>query len=254
MLCAFPGGPEILRTLLSEGVPVVRGNADDLMLGWSRAQPHSRLRASPQFLPVQASCVRFSESDFEAISAWPLTREVVDPESGARILLCHGTPRSNSHSIADYALEPARSHLEGLEAQAVVAGHYHFHWQRRVNGRLLALSGSCGKPIAGGVRAQYLTVDVDKGQIFAEHRAVEYDREAFFADLRQHEFTKQAGPIGWLELSELLLARVIMLRYIRRVLDSARASDLDYLAWSVRHYLAERGILSLLESTFGELR
>ena len=253
MLCAFPGGPQILQTLLSEGTPVVRGNADDLMVNWSRAEPTSRLRASPQFLPLQTSCVRFTESDFAIIAGWPLIRAIPDDPNTARILVCHGTPKSNLHSIADYSTEPVHSHLVGLEVKTVVAGHYHYHWHRQVNATLLALCGSCGKPVAGGIRAQYLIVDINKDGVALHHESVDYDREALFVDLNRRDFARQAGPIGWLELSELLFARPLMVRYFRHRFDPAKATDPEYLLSSVRHYLSERGVLHTLESTFGPL-
>lgn len=253
ILCAFPGGPEILRTLATENMLVVRGNAEDLMVDWSLAEPTSGLRASPRYLPIQTSCARFTDSDFEAIEQWPLTRVVADGAGAKRILFCHGTPKSKMHSIADFDSEPVRSHLENLAVDAVVAGHYHYHWSRLAKGTLLVLASSCGKPFAGGTNAQYLTLDIDRDSVAAQHKSVEYDQDGLVADLMRHDFAEHAGPIGWLELSDLFLARKIMPNYFRDKFDATRAADRSYLVSSVRSHLAENGALDLLESTFGRL-
>jgi hypothetical protein len=157
------------------------------------------------------------------------------------------------HSIADFNSEPVCSHLKNLGVDTVVAGHYHYHWSGQANGTLLVLAGSCGKPVAGGTNAQYLILDIDREGIAAQHKSVEYDQNGLLSDLMRHHFAEKAGPIGWLELSDLVLARKIMPNYFRDKFDATKAADRSYLVSSVRSHLAENGALDLLESTFGRL-
>jgi putative phosphoesterase len=253
MLCCFPGGPQILSALLSENIPCVRGNSDDLMLEWLRSEPASPIRSSPQFLPLRKACARFQESDLEIVDQWPLTTLLEDATPKATVLLCHGTPESNTHSIADFSSAPVASHLKSVTANVVVAGHYHHQWSQEVNGTLLVLVGSCGMPCAGGTNAQYTILDIGKAGIQVSHQSVEYDHSDFIADLQARNYVEEAGPVGWLGLSQLLLARPLQLYYFRDQFEPARGEDLEYLSWSVKSHLEEYGALAVVEKAFGPL-
>src|SRR5262245_47467806 len=116
MLASFPGGPEILRTLVADHIPTVLGNADELFVKWWRSDQASHLRTSPQFRPLQTSCARFSDTDFVEIESWSLTQLFTAEERS--VLLCHGTPKSNTHSIADHSWSPIADELKLDELDA----------------------------------------------------------------------------------------------------------------------------------------
>jgi predicted phosphodiesterase len=253
MLCSFPGGPGILQTLLSEQIPCVRGNADDHMIDWFCAEPMSSIRGSPQFLPLRISCSRFQESDFQLIEQWPLTQRFEDCDSAITLLVCHGTPESNTLSIANYQSPPVSEQLNRITANAVAAGHYHHQWSENANDTLLVLAGSCGMPCANGINAQYAILDLDQRGIRVQHRSVEYDHKGFIAGLVACNYAQQAGPVGWLELAQLLLARPLMLYYFRDRFDPTRGADLEYLVSSIKSHLTEYGALAAVEAVFGPL-
>lgn len=251
MLASFPGGPEILRTLVSDQILTVLGNADELLLKWWRSEPTSQLRTSPQFRPLQTSCARFTDADFAEIESWPLTQ--LFTAEGRSVLLCHGTPKSNMRSIADSSWSPITDGLTQGAPDAIIAGHQHHHWSDISNDIQLVLAGSCGMPCGGDTNAQYTILDVTTDSVRVQHQTVAYDRDKFLADLKVHDYVRQASPIGWLELSQIVTARPLMLYYFRDRFDPARGPDLEFLAWSVREYLEECGVLVGIETVFGPL-
>jgi len=253
MLCSFPGGPQILQTLVSEKIPCVRGNADDLVLEWFHSEPASRFRSSPQFRPLQASCARYLASDFQTVEQWPLSWGFKDGVSESTLLVCHGAPESNTHSIASFRSPPVLEQLSRTTANAVAAGHYHHQWSESVNDTLLVLSGSCGMPCADGTNAQYAILDLDKKGVHVQHRSVAYDYKGFISALKACDYAQQAGPVGWLELSQILLARPLMLYYFRDNFDPAQGPDPGYLVSSVKSHLEEYGAWDTVEAVFGPL-
>lgn len=253
MLCSFPGGPQILQALVSEQILCVRGNADDLVLEWFRSKPASPLRRAPQFRPLQTACARFQASDFQIVEQWPLTRRLEDSDSRSALLVCHGAPESNTHSIANYRSPPVSEQLSRITANAVAAGHYHRQWSENVDGTLLVLAGSCGMPCADGINAQYAILDLDEQDVRVQHRSVEYDHAGLVSVLQACDYAHQAGPVGWLELSQILLARPLMLYYFRERFEPTRGTDAAYLVSSVQSHLEEYGAWAEVEAVFGPL-
>ena len=104
---------------------------------------------------------------------------------------------------------------------------------------------------AGGTDAQYAILHLDGTGVRVEHRSVGYDQKALLAETS--DYFAKAGPVGWLELSQLLLARPLMLHYFGGRFDRARGADLDYLSQSVRSHLEEQGALAAVEAQLGPL-
>jgi hypothetical protein len=140
-----------------------------------------------------------------------------------------------------------------MAANAVVAGHYHHQWSETVDDTLLVLAGSCGMPCADGTNAQYALLDLDKRGVRVQHRSVEYDHGGFVSELKANDYAQQAGPVGWLEFSQLLLARPLMRFYFRDRFDPARGTDPGYLGSSVKSHLEEYGAWAPVETVFGPL-
>lgn len=249
MLASFPGGPEILRMLVSEHIPIVLGNADELLLKWRRAEPTNPFRTSPQFRPLQTSATRFTDAEFTMIEQWPLTYRLAG--EGRNVLVCHGTPSRNTLSIADPQWSPASDELAVKSVDAIIAGHYHHQWSDRNKGTLLVLAGSCGMPCGGNPNAQYTILELTSAGVAVQHHSVAYDRQQFAADLQAHDYVRQASPIGWLELAQIVTAQPLMKYYFRDHFDKTRGTDIDYLSWSVKEHLKEYGVLANVEAEFG---
>ena len=251
MLASFPGGPEILDTLVSEQIPIVLGNADELLLTWWRSEASSHLRNSPQFRPLQTSTARLTGSQFIEIEQWPLT-QLFEAE-GRRVLLCHGTPDSNIHSIEDPDWSPSYGELNVNDIDAIVAGHHHHHWSDTREGVLLVLAGSCGMPCGGNPKAQYTILDVTADGIDVQHQTIEYDRQGFINELNDQKYVTLASPIGWLELSQIITAQPLMKYYFRDRFNADKGTDVEHLSQTVREHLQEYDALDSVEAEFGPL-
>lgn len=251
MLASFPGGPAILQTLINEQIPIVLGNADELLLKWWRAESSSQLRISPQFRPLQTSATRFTDSDFATIEQWPLTYLLT--AEGRNVLVCHGTPTRNTRSIADPNWSPISDEFTLTGVDAIIAGHYHHHWSDRSKGTLLVLAGSCGMPCGGDTNAQYTILELTEDGVRLQHLSVAYDRQQFAADLQTHDYVQQASPIGWLELAQIVTAQPLMKYYFQDQFDGTRGTDTEYLSWSVKEHLKAYGALASVEAEFGPL-
>lgn len=251
MLASFPGGPAILQTLIADQIPTVLGNADELLLKWWRAESASHLRLSPQFRPLQTSAARFTDAAFTTIEQWPLTYSLT--AEGRTVLVCHGTPTRNTRSIADPHWSPASSEPTITGVDAIIAGHYHHHWSDTNKETLLVLAGSCGMPCGGNTDAQYTILELTSAGVDVQHHSVEYDRQQFAADLQAQDYVRQASPIGWLELAQIVTARPLMQYYFRHSFDETKGTDIGYLSWSVKEHLKEYGVLASVEAEFGPL-
>lgn len=251
MLASFPGGPAILRMLITEQIPIVLGNADELLLKWWRADSASHLRISPQFRPLQTAADRFTDSEFAIIEQWPLTYTLTN--EGRNVLVCHGTPTRNRSSIADPNWSPASSEPTITGVDAIIAGHYHHQWSDTSKGTLLVLAGSCGMPCGGDTDAQYTILELTADGVRLQHLSVAYDRQQFAADLQANDYVRQASPIGWLELAQIVTARPLMKYYFSNHFDETRGTEIGYLSWSVKEHLREYGVLATVEAEFGPL-
>ncbi len=251
MLTSFPGGSEILDTLVFEQIPIVLGNADELLLKWWRSELSSPLRTSPQFRPLQTSTAHLTDSAFTEIAQWPLARRFA--AEGRQVLLCHGSPDSNTRSIEEPDWFPLSDELNLNEVDAIVAGHRHHHWSDTSQGILLVLAGSCGMPCGGNTNAQYTILDVTADGIDVQHQTVEYDRKQFINELNAQNYVRRASPIGWLELSQIITAQPLMKYYFRDRFDADKGADVEFLSWSVREHLKEYNALESVEAEFGPL-
>ena len=251
MLTSFPGGAEILDTLVSEQIPTVLGNADELLLKWWHSETSSHLRHSPQFRPLQTATARLADTQFTEIEQWPLT-QLFEAE-GKRVLLCHGTPGSNIRSVEDPDWFPSSDKLSVNDIDVIVAGHHHHHWSETREGVLLILVGSCGMPVGGNPNAQYTILDMTADRIDVQHQTVEYDRTGLINELNDQQYVTLASPIGWLELSQIITAQPLMQYYFRDRFNADKGTDVEYLSQTVRKHLQEYDALDKVEAEFGPL-
>lgn len=114
---------DLLRSLPGEK-RFVRGNCETEMVGEGRPDPE---RAS--FL-----------AGFE-----PAVEVAID--GLGRVLLCHGTPRSEDEILTEASPAAAfAAALEGVEADVVVGGHTHMQFVRGVGEKVFVNAGSVGRP------------------------------------------------------------------------------------------------------------
>ncbi len=161
-------GPDptgVIDRVRSLGIPTVQGNYDRGVGGrlgecgcyYATEQARHDGEASYEF-----SVGAVGESD----AAWLLARptELRLEESGARVLLVHGSPRRQNEYLAADRSDAGLARLAAeAEADIVCVGHTHTQYHRRLAGEEgqpihFVNAGSVGKPTDGDPRACWVEV------------------------------------------------------------------------------------------------
>ncbi|HEX6724277.1 MAG TPA: metallophosphoesterase family protein [Gaiella sp.] len=127
---------------------------------------------------------RLGDERLARIGRWPLTAELQVDGLGTT-LFCHATPTSDVPILtritpeADVARE-----LGDTPAQAVVCGHTHVRYDRRIGGVRLVNAGSVGMPYEGSPDARWALL----GPEGVELVATAYDAEAALDELSRTGF------------------------------------------------------------------
>jgi predicted phosphodiesterase len=122
---------------------------------------------------------RLSEEQLERIAGLPPVAEV-DVAGLGRVLLCHGTPRSDTEIVTLVTPdERLAGILEGVEADVVLAGHTHSQMDRAVGGIRWVNGGSVGMPYEHEPGARWALLGPDVAL-----RRTEYDLEAAAESIR----------------------------------------------------------------------
>jgi predicted phosphodiesterase len=162
----FGGWPAETVARLRELSPAVwiRGNCE-------------RLVAEPQYDDPEVEAVRDALGD-------ALVAELAElPETAQEgdTLICHASPRDDSHSFLPEPDGDDAELLAGITVRRVLFGHTHVAFRRVADGIELVNPGSVGLPLDGDTRAAYAVIGDDGG---IEHRRVEYDHRASAAKVR----------------------------------------------------------------------
>ena len=159
-----PWPVEVFELLESIDARIVRGNAD-----------RGVLEREERYGPLHAWCAdRLGEERLSRAARWPLTLEVEVDGLGA-VLVCHSTPSSDEVIYTRITPDAEVASLLGEVAKdAVVSGHTHIQFDRRLPGGLRVVNpGSVGMPYEGARGAFWALLGPD-----VEFRRTEYDVEA----------------------------------------------------------------------------
>jgi putative phosphoesterase len=172
------GGPqprEALERLRTLGCGVVRGNADDWLLGELPAEADEdgrRLRAIVEWARGQ-----LRDADVAYLESFLPTIELCLAES-RRMLCFHGSPQANSDRLLATTPEEELARLfAGAAAEVLAGGHTHLQLARRLGGGLLVNPGSVGLPLHADSDARSLPARSPRLPRFAEYALVEADAE-----------------------------------------------------------------------------
>lgn len=152
-------------------VRFVRGNADRLVVEGTAEQDQD----------WEAERARLGDERIALVASWPLTTELEIDELG-RTLVCHAIPSADepifTRITPDAEVEEL---LGGTGAGAVVVGHTHVQFDRRLaNGLRVVNAGSVGMPYEGRQGAYWTVLGPD-----VELRRTEYDVDAAIAAIRE---------------------------------------------------------------------
>jgi putative phosphoesterase len=157
-------GPQPLETLqrlqaLGERAVWIRGNTDRLIAE----------EAGSDTLHAWAAD-RLGPDHVEFLEGLPTTHEL-DVDGLGTVLFCHATPRSDEEIVTPLTPdERLAAILEGVNADAVVAGHTHMQQDRTVSGIRWVNAGSVGLPYEDDIKAFWALLGPD-----VEHRRTAFD-------------------------------------------------------------------------------
>jgi predicted phosphodiesterase len=155
-----PDPSAVIATVRGTGDPVVKGNYDDGIgrragsCGCYYPTPEDKLIGAESYARTDAA---LDEAEHEYLTT--LLPEVRLEEAGARVLLCHGSPRRiNEYLMPDRPDDNLAKLADLGRADVVCAGHIHIPYHRVLtapDGRAVhyVSDGSVGKPKDGDPRA-----------------------------------------------------------------------------------------------------
>ena len=172
------GGPqprEALARLCALGCPVVRGNADDWLLGETPAdgdEEGRRLRAIVDWARAQ-----LSDADLAYLESFAPTVEL-DLGCSRRLLCFHGSPRASSDRLLATTPEDELARLfADATADVFAGGHTHLQLARRFGRSLLVNPGSVGLPLRGGNDGDWPAAGEPRPPRFADYALIEVEAE-----------------------------------------------------------------------------
>jgi putative phosphoesterase len=178
----YPEDNEVI-SLLSDRTVAVMGNHDRMLV---RPSEQDKVRW-PNYALDRADA-RLTQASRRWLEQQPPTRHL--SYSAGTVLLCHGTPWSDSEYLfPDSSLE----HLVELDADYVIAGHTHVPMSRNA-GRVRVINpGSCGQPrdyIPGACAA---VLDLTTGGLALLRQA--YDVAAYVEGLARYRLPSDFANI-----------------------------------------------------------
>ena len=137
-----------------------------------RSLPHARfVRGNCDREPDEWERSRLSAEDVAFLQGLPESLEL------DTVLYCHATPRSDEEIVTPATSdEDLAEILEGVEQQAVIAGHTHMQQDRQIGAVRFVNAGSVGLPYEGELAAFWVLVD--DGEIELRKTSLEVDRVA----------------------------------------------------------------------------
>ena len=166
-----PSPVEVFDLVTGLGAHVVRGNADDEVVG-----------RSTRFGRLAVWCADLlGDERLATTNGWPLTLEL-GVEGIGRVLVCHSTPASDEPIYTRITPENDLLQVLGpVDADLLLCGHTHMQYDRTLSTGLRVVNpGSVGMPYEGKRGAFWALLGLDG----VEFRHTEYDVEAAAAAMR----------------------------------------------------------------------
>ena len=175
---------EVQQIIMAMDCPTILGNYDE-GVGFQRDDCGCHYVKPFDIAMSHVSFFWTREHTTSENKAWlrELPREVRLEIEGRRVLLCHGSPTSNTEYLFENRSEGyLRKFVSGgnhdAHADVIVFGHTHVPYQRNVDGVDFINTGSVGRPKDGDLRAGYCVLTLDGDSVQAEQIRLPYDVEA----------------------------------------------------------------------------
>jgi putative phosphoesterase len=182
----FPN--EVVGRIKDAGIPTIMGNYDD-GTGFDRDDCGCAYREQADKDLGDRSFAWTKRHVTEPNKAFlkSLAKEIRLDADGKRILLVHGSPRRiNEYLFEDRPIGSFERLAASSNADAIVFGHTHKPYSKRVAGVLFVNAGSVGKPKDGDPQACYVILDT-AGDASVELVRLPYDVAATAMAIREGE-------------------------------------------------------------------
>jgi putative phosphoesterase len=183
-LGGYGGQPnEVQELIMQRGYPTISGNYDQ-NVGFNGADCGCHY-IKP--FDIKMSDISFSwtkEHTTDANKVWlrGLPMEIRFEVEDKRVLLCHGSPRSNTEYLFEnrsdgYLRQFTKGGRADAQADVIVFGHTHVPYHRVVDDVHFVNTGSVGRPKDGDPRAGYCVLTITGEEVSSEQVRLEYDVE-----------------------------------------------------------------------------
>lgn len=149
---------ECLAAIASLALPVdcIRGNCESAMLQQLSGSEPSGIPESAREAMRWVGC-QLTREQIEWISGWPLS--ITLRTDLGDVLFCHATPRNDNEIFTQITPEERLLPIfSGIDAAAVICGHTHMQFDRRIGDIRVVNAGSVGMPF-GSTGAFWLLID-----------------------------------------------------------------------------------------------
>lgn len=168
---------------------IIQGNTDEFIANFS----DSIFENIKKNAPIMANALKndvllLSQKQKHFLKNLPKQLEI--QVEGIKILLVHGSPRSNSENIfPNMSIEEIEKMLENTNADLVLCGHTHIPCGYQTNTKQTVINaGSVGRPFTKDPKACYLIITANNSEFSVEHRMLEYDKKLASQILEKRNF------------------------------------------------------------------
>ncbi len=179
-----PNPETVVEILKKTKCQFILGNHDEFII-------NQELIANYIKVPIAAKCIewsinKLSGKQIDFIRTFKKIIKIKINETN-EILLCHGSPHSNTNDILSYTQpDEIDKMIAGCDSSIIVCGHTHIQMLRQHKGRLIINPGSVGFPIK-----EYVSGKEPEVLPYAEYAILELDKERIKVSFKRLNLNKK---------------------------------------------------------------
>jgi predicted phosphodiesterase len=182
---AFPD--QVVKRLRGPRISNIIGNYDLKVLKFPQKKKKWRKKKNPlKWQAFKWAYQNLSADSRDYLASLP--EELCLTVGERNFLLVHASPESNEEVLDESTpnerlleLKQIAEDRHNTEFAAIVCGHSHTPFTRRIENTLFINSGSVGRPGDGNPRAAYAFLEISKSGLMVSHYRLNYDVEAAVA-------------------------------------------------------------------------
>ncbi|MFI3300996.1 MAG: metallophosphoesterase family protein [Candidatus Gastranaerophilales bacterium] len=169
---------------------IIQGNTDKLIADYNE-EIYEMVKNK---FPLMANALKedveifISNSQKDFLRNLPPQKEL--EVEGVKVLLVHGSPRSNCEDILpEMPIKQVEEIIKETTADLILCGHTHVPCGYQTSNKQTVVNvGSVGRPMTGKPKACYAIADFEDGGFSIEHRFVDYDVNLAVTLMETREF------------------------------------------------------------------